>query len=151
MQIVTAHQYPDYFASAYAIFCSHRRQPWQFETFLKSLLMPCSVMAIKDQKLLGYALVSSVVDEVEIEDICVNEQYRKQGVGDAILAHIIKTAKKNEAMHVLLEVAQHNQAAITLYQKHGFITVHVRKQYYQLDDNQFADAILMRKQISSAK
>jgi ribosomal-protein-alanine N-acetyltransferase len=134
--------------AAYILFCEHRNDAWQFANFEKSMLLPHSIIASIDDKCIGYALVTQVLDEVEIEDICVSSSYRRLGIADKLLKHVINQACVQNAMHVLLEVAKSNIQARALYKKNGFEVTGVRKAYYALPNNKFDDALLMRKDLT---
>lgn len=131
--------------SAYTLFCSHRHIPWQKETFNKTLIKPLSVIALINNELAGYVLVSELMGEVEVEDICVSPKYRKQGIAYEMLVHIVELCKSLNSDYILLEVAKNNVSARALYEKMEFETIHVRKNYYKIANEQFDDAILMRK------
>jgi ribosomal-protein-alanine N-acetyltransferase len=137
--------------AAYVLFCSHRHNPWQYKTFAKALQMPNSVIAVVNNELAGYVLVSELVGEIEIEDICVLPAFRNEGIASKMLCHIIEQAEKNGTDYIFLEVASCNSEARALYEKTGFEIISVRKQYYSLANNKFDDAILMRRSIVSKK
>jgi ribosomal-protein-alanine N-acetyltransferase len=141
---------PQLHKDAYQLFCSHRHNPWQYSTFNKALLMPNSVIALIDRQLVGYVLVSEVLGEVEIEDICVSPMFRKKGVASQMFTHVVEDCKKHYADYILLEVASRNIAALRLYEKMGFEFISVRKDYYTLANEQLDDAILMRKGLKSS-
>lgn len=136
---------PQLHKEAYQLFCSHRHNPWQFSTFSRALLMPNSVFALIDSQLVGYVLVSEVLGEVEIEDICVSRIFRKKGIASKMFTHVVDYCKKQRADYIFLEVASRNIGARRLYEKMGFASISVRKDYYTLANEQLDDAILMRK------
>ena len=145
--IQTGASLPQLHQEAYQLFCSHRHNPWQYTTFTKALLMPNSVIAQIDSQLVGYVLVSEVLGEVEIEDVCVSPIFRNTGIASQIFTYIIEECKKQGADYIFLEVASRNAGALRLYQKMGFEIISVRKDYYTLENNLLDDAILMRKGI----
>jgi len=130
---------------AYSIFCAHRDSPWQFTTFEKALMLPNSLIAIIDNECVGYALITVVVGEVEIEDICALPDLRRQGIASTLLSHMISDANRRRDDYILLEVAQKNKPAKALYEKHGFALVTTRKNYYRFANNTFDDALLLKK------
>lgn len=136
---------PELYEEAYQLFCSHRHNPWQYSTFSNALLKPNSVIALFNSQLVGYILVSEVLGEVEIEDICVSPIYRKKGIASKMFTHVVEDCKKQCADYIFLEVASRNINAQRLYEKIGFERISVRKDYYTLANEQFDDAILMRK------
>lgn len=69
-----------------------------------------------DNKRIGIANISGIdTDMPFMYDFEVNEKYRGQGYGSAILDYYIKKYKVND-----LSVSPSNKNAISLYKKHGF-------------------------------
>lgn len=56
-----------------------------------------------------------------LDDICVDEKYRRQGIGEMLCQRAIDIAKKEKADSVELSVWCSNQPAIALYKKLGFL------------------------------
>ena len=78
---------------------------------------------------------------VYIDDICVDENARGQGVGKALVERLIlELSEDNHCL--LLEVRAGNEAAIALYRGLGFRQVGRRPKYYQ---NPPEDALILRK------
>ena len=90
---------------------------------------------------LGYAGLQVVLDEGYIDNIAVEEAARRHGVGDALLDVFCRFGEVNLAF-LTLEVRASNQAAIALYEKHGFTQAGLRKNYY---DKPREDAVLMTR------
>ena len=78
----------------------------------------------------GYAIISSVLDEAHLLNICIASEYQHQGYGRAFLAWIMEFVRLHGARTMYLEVRVSNQAAISLYQKMGFNEIGIRKDYY---------------------
>lgn len=127
---------------AYALFCSHRETPWSMALFQHSLQTPFSCIALSDTALLGFIVVSHVLDEAEIEDVCVDARYRRHGVAKRLLLQVISRLKDANIVRLHLEVRQSNQAAITLYESMGFIKIGERKQYYERINDVSESALL---------
>lgn len=149
LSIQGAASLPQMHQEAYQLFCSHRHNPWQYTTFVKALMMPNSIIASIDSQVVGYVLVSEVLGEVEIEDVCVSPVFRTKGIASQMFTHIIEDCEKHCADYIFLELASRNIAALRLYQKMGFEILSVRKDYYTLANAQLDDAILMRKGIKN--
>ena len=115
--------------------------PWSEELFRDALENPrvCILLAEgEDGAALGYAVLSTVLDEGNLDNIAVAPDARRQGVADALLRAL--TGFGRERLSVLmLEVRASNIPAIALYEKHGFAAVGRRKNYY---DAPKEDAIL---------
>ncbi|MBE6777349.1 MAG: ribosomal-protein-alanine N-acetyltransferase [Ruminococcaceae bacterium] len=99
-------------------------------------------IATKDNKVLGYVGISAIIDEGYITNIAVFPDYRKQGVGSALLNHLFDFAKDNALYFISLEVRESNFTAISLYEKYGFKTEGKRKNFYT---NPTEDALIMTK------
>ena len=80
--------------------------------------------------------------ECEIMNIAVIEEYRKKGVGSALLACIEDEAAKEGAEKIFLEVAETNKTAYEFYINHQFVCVGRRKGFYR-----GTDALIMEKKL----
>jgi len=56
--------------------------------------------------------------------------HRRQGLGRALLAHVLATGRAIGAPRATLEVRASNTAAIALYSAAGFFQAAVRRDYY---------------------
>ncbi len=95
---------------------------------------------------LGYIGMMHVLDEGYISNVAVSPDRRRQGIGDALIAALIKICEALGLSFVTLEVRAGNKPAIALYEKHGFERVGLRKNYY---DHPREDALLMTKTFES--
>jgi len=80
------------------------------------------------------------VDEAHISTLAVDPKRRRQGIGERLLVHMLRETRRLGAGVVTLEVRESNQAAIALYEKHGF-RVRRRKVGYYRDNDE--DALVM--------
>jgi len=78
----------------------------------------------------GYGIMSLVVGEAHLLNICVNPDLQRQGYGRLLLEHFMELARERGASQMFLEVRLSNVAALTLYQNSGFNEVGMRKNYY---------------------
>lgn len=99
------------------------------------------VVAKNDEKIVGFAGVIILPDDVEITNIVTKKQERKKGIGKELLDKLIEIAKQAGKDNISLEVNVKNIVAISLYKKAGFKEVGIRKKYY----NGIDDAIIMTK------
>lgn len=138
---------PQHIDSAYALFCSHRESPWSKALFESSLHKPFSLLALQDSTLLGFIVISHVLDEAELEDICVDPAYRQRGVARALLRSSMASLRARGIKKWHLEVRQSNRPAIRLYESLGFVKVGERKAYYSkasnIDGHETAEAALL--------
>ena len=97
------------------------------------------IVAICDNKVVGYAGLWRSIDEGHITNIVTKKDKRGNNIGTKMLEEIIALARKKELQSVTLEVNEHNEIAIKLYKKYNFQEVGKRKKYY----NNIDDAIIM--------
>jgi [ribosomal protein S18]-alanine N-acetyltransferase len=90
--------------------------------------------------IVGYVGIWLMVDQAHIVAIAVREEYRRQGLGELLLAESIDLAIANGQESMTLEVRRTNDSAQALYEKYKFLKVGVRKRYYT--DNH-EDALIM--------
>ena len=95
-----------------------------------------------DDKSVAYMEYSLIYDRMEIDNIQVDEEYRRQGIGTKLLAHLISLAIEYRVDNITLEVRVSNEIARELYKKFGFREVALRKYYYGDEDG-----ILMEKNV----
>lgn len=116
--------------------------PWSESVYRAALDNPAVAVLLaqgEDGALLGYAVLSTVLDEGNLDNIAVAPEARRQGIADALLSALTAFGREHLAC-LMLEVRASNVPAITLYEKHGFAAVGRRKNYY---DAPREDAILM--------
>jgi [ribosomal protein S18]-alanine N-acetyltransferase len=71
-----------------------------------------------------------VVDELQIDNVVVAEDYRRYGLASRLLTEALGLAQQHGAVSAILEVRAQNAAARALYQKHGFTVTGLRRAYY---------------------
>ena len=77
----------------------------------------------------------------EMKRLYVNPEYRKLGIGDALVNALLQEAKILDYTLMKLDTLDRLQAAIKLYQKFGFETVNA---YY---DNPLPGVVYMQKEL----
>lgn len=90
----------------------------------------------------GYVGMLYVLDEGYISNVAVAPEQRRKGIADALLRELLRRAEDLSLAFVSLEVRESNAPAAALYEKHGFLPVGKRKNYYSLPRE---DAIIMTK------
>jgi len=103
--------------------------------------------AVKDGKVAGFAVLSTVLDEAEILEVAVAGNLRRGGIASGLMTEILEWCKKNEIAQIFLEVRESNVVAVNYYDKFDFIKNGVRKNYYK---NPSENAVLMSKKLSEA-
>lgn len=79
----------------------------------------------------AYGGMLITVDEGQITNIAVHPDYRRRGLGTAIVRALLRHAKDCRLEQVSLEVRASNAAAIALYKEAGFAEAGRRKGFYQ--------------------
>lgn len=96
----------------------------------------------EDNKVLGYLNYSLIYDRIELDNIFVNEERRKEGIGKRLMSYLVAIAINNHVINITLEVRVSNDIARNLYKSFGFREVALRHFYYGDEDG-----ILMEKQV----
>ena len=106
--------------------------PWSKKSLEESLKKENSLflVAVEDEKVIGYVGMEVIVDEGYIFNVAVSADYRRRGVGYALVRELVTYSMKNSLCFITLEVRESNSAAISLYSKFGFIKAGERKNYY---------------------
>ena len=90
------------------------------------------------QALIGFLALQDLAGELEITQLAVKKAYQGQGLANQLMEFLSDRPER-----IFLEVRASNQVARDLYEKHGFLPVGQRKNYYQ---NPVEDAILMARE-----
>ena len=90
------------------------------------------------QALIGFLALQDLAGELEITQLAVKKAYQGQGLANQLMEFLSDRPER-----IFLEVRASNQVARALYEKHGFLPVGQRKNYYQ---NPVEDAILMARE-----
>ena len=72
----------------------------------------------------------TVLDEMQITNVAVSPNARRQGIGNKLIGALTEEAKTHSLASVTLEVRASNLPARALYEKHGFAVVGTRKNFY---------------------
>ena len=102
--------------------------------------LPQANLPEQDASIVGYGGFWMMLDEGHICTLGVHPDWRRRGVGELLLSHMIGQAASLGANLVTLEVRVSNLGAQQLYQKYGFSVTGLRKSYYS-DNNE--DALIM--------
>ncbi len=81
-------------------------------------------------KIIGMVVAWFIVDEIHIATIATHPDFRRQKVGEALLAHTLRRAKEEGALTSFLEVRESNEAALRMYRKFGYMETGRREKYY---------------------
>lgn len=116
--------------------------PWSTRFFLDELQVDCarSILAEVDGRIVGYVLFWFLPEEVDIHNIAVHPDFRRQGIGRLLLEQVVDAARRQERLRVTLDVRFSNAPAQNLYRSFGFVIRGLRKGYYS-DNGE--DALVM--------
>jgi ribosomal-protein-alanine N-acetyltransferase len=116
--------------------------PWSTRFFLDELQVDCarSILAEVEGRIVGYVLFWFLPEEVDIHNIAVHPNFRRQGIGRLLLEQVVAAARRQDRVRVTLDVRFSNAPAQNLYRSFGFVTRGVRKGYYS-DNGE--DALVM--------
>lgn len=103
-----------------------------------------------DPELIAYALIMWVIEEVHLLNLSVAASRQGSGIGGAVLRWLLRECAHRGAQSMLLEVRPSNQAAIRLYDRHGFVHVGTRRAYYPASGQSREDALVLRVQLPCA-
>ena len=101
----------------------------------------------RSERTLGFIISRRVIDEAEVLTIAVDPDYRKLGVGTALLEAHLSDLAMVRVRRLFLEVEEGNAAARKLYAKFGFSEAGRREGYYRLAGGGRATALVLRKDV----
>jgi ribosomal-protein-alanine N-acetyltransferase len=98
---------------------------------------------ILTEVLIGYFVAMKGVDEVHLLNITVAPDFQGQGWAPLMLEALGGWSRSQNAQWLWLEVRASNLRALSIYERHGFRRVGVRKGYYPAEGNAREDAVVM--------
>lgn len=116
-------------------------EAWNLSQLAGVLAMPGARLTVARRRgrLLGFALVRTVLDESELMLIAVEPTARRAGIAAALMTEARETAVQTGIRKLHLEVRRGNEA-IALYQAHGFAKAGERPHYYRGPAGEVFDA-----------
>ncbi len=109
---------------------------WTADDFMDLKKSGCEIIASDN----GFIVWRLVGIEAEIITLGTAPEFRKTGIGEALIGIAMAEIKKSGGQKIFLEVSIQNAPAINLYKKLGFESVGTRPKYYN-----GVDAIIMEK------
>ncbi len=123
------------------------RSPWSEDLLRQELGHAWSVILVAAQEgrdgreeILGFVVFWLVHDEVHILNIAVAVEWRRRGIGRALMEVAAEEGRSRGARLATLEVRRSNVGAIELYRALGYRQIGMRPNYYS-DEGE--DAIVM--------
>lgn len=103
-------------------------------------------VAEEEQKICGFAGITTSIDTADVMNIGVQSGYRGRGIGRELLKQLMEQAVKCGCEQIMLEVRESNHVARQLYRTSGFEEIAVRKNYYSQPTEH---GIIMRRILKS--
>jgi len=83
-----------------------------------------------ESRIAGYIVARETAGELHINNVAVRAEYKRRGIGAALLGRVLQEARRRKANAAFLEVRSANHAAQALYEKCGFKAIARRADYY---------------------
>ena len=121
--------------------------PWSVNSIASEVKNPLALwlVALEGEQLCGYIGSQSVMGESDMMNVAVNPEFRRKGIGEALVNALSEELKAVGNTCLTLEVRISNAPAIALYEKLDFAQVGLRKNYYR---NPKEDALILRKELA---
>lgn len=119
--------------------------PWSVDNLAAELdgdARRLPLVALEGVRMVGFAFYWVIADEIHLINVAVLPDFRRRGVAQALLDHVLDGSAGVRASVMTLEVRVTNAAAIALYRRNGFIDIALRPRYYP-DTGE--DALIMLK------
>lgn len=128
-------------------------QPWSELVFRDELSLQNRAYLVVEHegRLVGYGGMLVVDMDAHITTIAVDSTTRRHRIGTRLMLALIDEALRSGAEHLTLEVRASNDAAHRLYDRFGFVSVGVRKNYYLTEDAVVMWAIDIRSEDYQAR
>lgn len=106
---------------------------WSQAQFEQELLNDAAYYYVVLQKgrVAGFGGFWQIVDEGHIMNLAVSENWRRQGIGERLMAEMLAMGDKLGILYWTLEVRFSNDPARHLYEKCGFRDAGTRPGYYE--------------------
>ena len=118
--------------------------PWTLEMYLADLkntgVAFLYVAREEHGRIVGFCSFWKVFEELHINNLAVQPEYRRIGVARALLTRVLGEGVRLGARRALLEVRRSNAAAQQLYKQFGFSISGIRRGYYS---NPVEDALVL--------
>ena len=108
--------------------------PWTREMYAWELQnrSVCHIYVLRtpERAVTGFCAFWLVFDEIHINNVAVRPEFRRQGLGTALMHHVLAEARRLGARRATLEVRASNDGARRLYERLGFYIAGTRRNYY---------------------
>lgn len=87
-------------------------------------------VAEDNKQIAGFLVLRQALDEIEILNMAVLPEFRRQRIGSKLFSAALENACKQGVAKAYLEVRASNSPAIAFYKRHGFTSLGRRPRYY---------------------
>ena len=107
-------------------------QPWSRGDFADASRKPENIylVACEQEQILGYLGIWGVAGEGQVTNVAVTECARRRGIAYALFQQAFVLGKQMGIEAYTLEVRVSNKNALALYEKLGFRSAGIRKNFY---------------------
>ena len=139
----------DFYYSLYNIYYNitknNNNKTWSKSNLINLLKQKSTICIVSKNPNQGILIARNLflISDIILFEVKVN--YRRKGVGEYLLTELFKQSLAKYAKKIILEVAEDNYPAISLYKKLGFEKNGLRKNYYDRGIDGKIDAIMMEK------
>lgn len=112
---------------------------WSPEMFAAEMnnTLTTYLLVCMDEEIIGFAGFWLVVDEAQVTNIAIKQDWQSRGYGRVLVSRLMQEARNKGALTISLEVRESNKRARKLYEKLGFKEAGIRSGYY-LDNRENA-------------
>jgi [ribosomal protein S18]-alanine N-acetyltransferase len=106
---------------------------WLESDYVRLAEDPSGVLLVAEDaagQVLGFAAGQCVADEAELQNLAVDPEHHRHGVGQALLDGVHCRLRAAGTKRIYLEVRPANGPALALYQSSGYTVVGRRRDYY---------------------
>lgn len=120
--------------------------PWSEASFQSEIHNRYSIARVAELNgiIAGYICARHIGDECHLLNMAVRPGYRRHGIATILLKDAIEDLRESGCRFLFLEVRESNYRARRLYEKFGFKTIGLRKNYYVYPDD---NAVIMMREI----
>lgn len=123
--------------------------PWTRGNFIDSLAAGYLAWLRLDAegRCMGYCVAMPGFEEMHLLNLTVAPAMQRRGHARAMLRSLCAACREQSRPMLWLEVRKGNAAARRLYERFGFETVGLRRDYYPADEGRREDAVVMRMEL----
>ncbi len=131
---------PEHLPKIKDILSQNFHSPWTDQQILSQNPFTVKKIILFEDTVIGFFAGEIIFGEASITMIAIRKEFHSQGIGSYVLNWFKDFAKEKGAKSIWLEVSVNNKKAVRFYEKHGFFTQDIRKNYY----SDGSDALVMK-------